>query len=259
MGGLLYKDFVSVSGKKLIVGITFFTLVYSVLRIAFSGCVRNELFMATNELGQEVNILDSFFIMGQGLFVVGVIGLMNGWVSKIVGGDQKNKIKNYVYSMPIEKNTYIASKYVFIGVSAYTFFSVAMIWSTICNAFCGEGNLLEVSTLLGAFLAPCISLVLLSAAIELPMFILMGRDKAMLVKIAIIMVIAFVVIGFLFFGDLNRIGEKLNIATFVEWCNTHAFAVSFIQVVSPVVILALYYMSYCITCHFNKKEAANIE
>ena len=81
----------------------------------------------------------------------------------------------------------------------------------------------------------------------------------MLVKIAIIMVIAFVVIGFLFFGDLNRLGEKLDIVTFVEWCNTHVFAVSFIQVVSPVVILTLYYMSYRITCHFNKKEVANIE
>lgn len=259
MGGLLYKDFVSVNGKKLIVYITFLTLVYSVLRIAFPGCVRNEFFMATNELGQEVNLLDTFFIMGQGLFVVGVIGLMNGWVSKIVGGDQKNKIKNYVYSMPIEKNTYIASKYVFIGVSAYIFFSVAMIWGIICNAFCGEGDLLAVSTLLGAFIAPFISLGLLSAAIELPMFILLGRDKAMLVKIAIIMVIAFVVIGFLFFGDLNWFGEKLDIVTFVEWCNTHVFAVSFIQVVSPVVMLALYYISYRITCHFNKKEVANIE
>ncbi len=254
MGGLLYKDLVSVSGKKLMGIITFLTLAYSAFRIAFPGYVPNEFFMATNELGQEVNILDTFFIIGQGLLVVGMIGLMNGWVSKIVGSDQKNKIKNYVYAMPVEKNAYIASKYVFIGISAYIFFSVAMIWNIICNAFCGEGYLLDVSTLFGAFLVPLIGLVLLSAAIELPMFILMGRDKAMLVKIAIVMMIAFIVIGFLFFGDLKWFGEKFNIGVFVQWCDTHAFAISIMQVVSPVVILALYYMSYRITCHFGKKE-----
>jgi len=259
MGGLLYKDFVSVSGKKLIVFITFLTLVYSIFRIAFPGYAQDEPFTATNEQGQELNLPDAFFITGQGLFVVAVMGLMNGWVSKIVEGDRKNKIKNYVYSMPIEKNTYIASKYVFIGVSAYIFFSVAVIWNIICGAFCKEGFLLDVSTLLSAFLVPCISLILLSAAMELPMFILMGRDKAMLVKTAMIMVIAFIVIGFLFFGDLNRLGEKLNIVRLVDWCNRHVFALSLIQVVFPVVILSLYYISYCITCHFGRAEAANVE
>lgn len=254
MGGLLYKDFVSVRGRKLIGIIALLTLVYSAFRIAFPGYVPNEFFMVTNEPGQEVNLLDTFFITGQGLFVVGMIGLMNGWVSKIVGSDQKNKIKNYVYSMPVEKNTYIASKYVFIGISAYIFFSVAAIWNIIGNAFCKEGYLLDVSTLFGAFLVPVISLVLLSAAIELPMFILMGRDKAMLVKIAIVMTIALIVIGFLFFGDLKWFGEKFNIGVLVQWCNTHTFAISIIQAVSPVVILALYYMSYRITCHFDRKE-----
>ncbi len=259
MGGLLYKDFLSISGKKLMVIITLLTLIYSMLRIAFPGYIPNEPFMAVDGQGQEVNIIDMFFITGQGLFVVAMIGLMNGWVSKIVESDRKNKIKNYVYAMPLEKNTYIASKYVFIGVSAYIFFSVAMVWNIICNAFCKEGSLLAVSTLLNIFLAPCICLILLSAAIELPMFILMGRDKAMLVKIAILMMIAFVVIGFLFFGDLKRIEEILNINTFVAWCSTHTFEVRFIQVAVPVVILALYYMSYCITCHFDRKEMADAE
>lgn len=258
MGGLLYKDFVSVSGKKLIMIIILLTLVYSILRIALPGYVPNEFFMATNELGQKVNLIDTFFITGQGLFVVGLTAFMNDWISKIVEGEQKNKIKNYVYSMPIEKNTYIASKYVFIGVSAYIFFSVAMVWNIICNAFCAEA-LLDISELLGAFLAPCISLILLSAAIELPMFILMGWDKAILIKIAIIMMAAFVAIGFLFFGDLNWLEEKLDITKLIDWCNMHTFEVSCIQIAAPVVILALYYMSYCITCHFDKREAAKFE
>lgn len=256
MGGLLYKDFVSVKGKKLVWTMLILTVLYSGLRFAFPGTVDNAYFMVKNESNQTINILDTFFVMGLGIFLIAVLGLMNGWTAKLVEGERKNRIKGYLCSLPIEKNTYIASKYIFIAIAAYILMSLAFIWDVVGNAFCAEGPCSDMLALINSFIPTVIALALFSAAIELPMFLLMGKGKAMLVKTTIIMVIAFVCIGFLLFGNLNWLNENLNIAVFMEWCEAHTLLVSLIQTVAPVAILIFYYLSYRLTCRFENKGVA---
>lgn len=258
MGGLLYKDFISVSGKKLLVILSAGTVLYIVLRMLFPGTVVNPAFMVENEAGESINLLDSFFVMAFGILVVGLIGLLNGWVAKIVEGDTKNKIKGYLCAMPLGKNAYIASKYLFIGIAAYVFMSLMFIWEIACNAFCGT-MFQEIITAIGPFIPSLICLALLSASIELPMFIVMGKQNAMLVKTAVILLIAFICIGFLMFGDLNWFYEHFNIVLFVQWVQTHTVAVAVIQVLSPVMTMLIYVLSYRITCCLKNKEADDHE
>lgn len=129
-----------------------------------------------------------------------------------------------------------------------------MMWGVICNAFCREGVSSELMAAICSFIPLLICLVLLSAAIELPLFILLGVQKAKLVKIAVVMGIGFVVVGFLFFGDLNWLSENLSILVFMKWYETHTFEVAFLTILSPVITLALYYVSYRITCFFSNRE-----
>ncbi len=255
MGGLLYKDFISVKGKKLVWTMLSLTLIYSGLRFAFPGTVENTFFMAVNESGQMINMADSFFVIGLWIFLIAVLGLMNGWTAKIVEGERKNKIKGYLCSLPIEKNTYIASKYIFIAVAAYLFMSLAFVWDIVGNAFCAEGPFSDMLSMISSFIPTVTALALFSAALELPMFLLMGKEKAMLIKTAIILAIAFVCIGFLFFGDLNWLNENFNPAVFMEWCEAHVLLVLLIQITTPVVILILYYLSYRLTCRLETKAA----
>lgn len=259
MGGLLYKDFISVSGKKLVRMMMILTVLYSCLRIVFDGPGANAAFVSENESGQTVNLLDSFFVIGLGIFMTGVLGLMNGWAAKLVESDRKNKLKGYICSLPIEKNTYVASKYIFIAVAAYILMSLAFVWCIVCGAFCAEGYFAEMVSVIGSFIPSFMCLGLFSAAVELPMFLLMGKQKAMLVKIAMLMLIAFVCIGFLFFGDLNWFHENFDIAVFMKWCEAHTLLVSLTQMLVPVVTLALYYFSYRAACHFADKGAAGDE
>lgn len=259
MGGLLYKDFISVSGKKLVRTMMFLTVLYSCLRIVFDGPGAKAAFVAENEAGQTVNLLDSFFVISLGIFMIGVLGLMNGWSAKLVESDRKNRLKGYICSLPIEKNTYVASKYIFIAVAAYIFMSLAFVWGIVCNAFCAEGYFAEMVSVISSFIPSLMCLVLLSAAVELPMFLLMGKQKAMLIKIAMLMFLAFVCIGFLFFGDLNGMNENLNITAFMKWCEAHTLLVSLTQMLVPVVTLALYYFSYRAACRFAEKGVAGDE
>lgn len=254
MGGLLYKDFVSINGKKLVWILIIGTVLFFGLRVVFPGTMNQELFMTMTDDGQEVNLLDLLFISTFSCCMIGILGLMNGWVEKIVDGDTKNKIRGYICSLPLGKNAYIASKYLFIAISAYVFLSFEMMWGVICNAFCREGIFSELISVIGSFIPSLICLALLSAAIELPLFILMGVQKAKLVKTAVVMGIGFVCVGFLFFGNLDWISEHFNILVFMKWYETHTFEVTFFTILSPVITLALYYVSYRITCFFSNRE-----
>ena len=254
MAGLLYKDFVSVSGKKILIILICLTVLFIALRMVFPGTSDNLLFMAENGEGEMVSLLDLFFVIGLGFFLLSIFGIINGWVGKLVEGDDKNKIKGYLCALPIEKHTYFASKYIFIGVAAYVFMSVAMSWQIVANAFCMEGMVSDVLSMIGAMIPSVIYLALLSAAIELPMFLTLGKEKARIIKTTIILMIAFLVIGFSLFGDLVWIEQHLDITVFMKWYQNHLFAVSLLNILFPVITLVLYYLSYRITCHFAGRK-----
>lgn len=256
MGGLLYKDFVSVnriSKLKLTWILTVLTVLYITLRIAFPGTADIEGFLVENEDGQIVNIIDSFFVIALAFFVIGIMGLMNGWTAKIVDSDGKNKIQEYIGALPLDKNSYIASKYIFMAVSAYLFMSISYIWYISCTAFCRVGALADAAQVFGGFIPGFISFSLLMTAIELPLFILFGKEKAMFIKIAFIMLIAFILIGFLMFGDLVWFEQNFNIAVITKWCEKHRMGATITVLLSPVFVLALYYVSYRITCRLSDK------
>lgn len=256
MGGLLYKDFVSVNRinkVKLTWIMATLTILYIGLRIAFPGTADIEMFLAENVDGEMVNLLDTFFFVALWLFIVGTLGLMNGWVAKLVETDDKSKIRGYISALPLDKNAYIASKYIFMAVSTYVFMSIYYIWCISCLAFCREGIMADNVQLLGGLIPEFASLTLIIAAIELPLFILFGKEKAMLIKVAFIMLIAFAFIGFMLFGDLMWVEEHIDIVALAKWYKTHMVEMAIVVSLSPVFVLAIYYGSYRVTCHFAGK------
>lgn len=257
MGGLLYKDFVSVDRiRKLRVTwiLILVTLAYVVLRIAFPGTADMEGLVFRNEDGQMVNLVDLFFLMAYAIFTIVLASVINNWTAKIVEGDDKNKISTYISAMPLSDSAYIASKYIFIGISTYVFVSVSYIWGVACEAFCREGMLAEWTATLTGFVPYIIGLALLFAVIELPLFILMGKSKAMLVKIAFWMVIVLAAIGFIMFGNLAWIDEHFDVPNLMRWIGEHATELFLFRMCTPVIVLILYYVSYRVTCHFAKRK-----
>ena len=113
MGGLLYKDFISVNkiGKiKLTWLMAALTIIYIVLRMVFPGTADIPELMIKYGQGEMVNFLDIFFVSFLALWIITGLGIINGFIGKIVDGDDKNKIRGYISSMPLSKSTYVASK-----------------------------------------------------------------------------------------------------------------------------------------------------
>ena len=156
--------------------------------------------------------------------------------------------------MPINRNTYIASKYVFMGIAAYVSISYLYIMGVIFQAFCNEGRMLDLSDALMGLLVSILTLFMLMISIELPLFILLGKEKAQLYKIAFWIVIALIAVGYLLFGDVKYFEEHFNAENLINFFKNHQSELIVIETILPVIIFGLYYVSYRITCFFANRE-----
>lgn len=257
MGGLLYKDFVSVNriGKiKLTWLMAGLTLLFVILRILAPGSLAGDELYAVTDSAEFVNIIDIVFATFISFLLIGCFYLINSFVAKMVDGDDKNSTRVYLAGMPITKRTYIASKYVFVGVATYVFMSICLIWTFAALAFAEEGYAQLVLSFLELFIAPTFSISLLIAAFELPLFIVLGKVRATNIKVGILLCLAIAVVGFFLFGDLTLLEKFFNIEVFVRYVTKHLDFVTILQSMMPIIALVLFYASYRITAHFYMKK-----
>ena len=257
MLGLLYKDFTAVKGKKFLVFVAAMTLLFVVLRVAFPGTAELEGFMAMDQDGNEVNIIDAFFLV----FVLFNVIMAGNWsnmlVGRVVAHDGKNKIRNYLSTLPVGKKAYIISKFSFI-LAATVFVSLVLyIWCAVLEAFTGVNFTDGLVKLVKDFLPSFFAIVLLLASFELPMNIFWGREKAMIVKVSFLMLCGFFVIGFLLFGDLS-VFNRIDIEKVMIWTATHAKGIKLFTRLFPVGVLAMFFGSCFLTSvAYEKKKNLN--
>lgn len=265
MAGLLYKDFVGIKGRRIVLLLAGFTVLFLILRFLFPGNVDAVMsgVMTENEAGELVRLTvgdfrDSLLVMLPMLFIVCSFFLPSTWTAAICRHDEKNKTRQYTRTLPLDKNAYIASKYLFIGIAVYIIFSLLNIWVIIFDSVAGDNNSAKCLLLLSQFLMAFCGLSLVVASIELPFFITFGVKKGMLLKTAILEIAAFLVMAYLFFGNL-KIFENFNIYAFSNWCESHLAASTFISVLSPVAELFIFWLSYRITCRINRNREVEID
>lgn len=258
MAGLLYKDFVITCRMKktnLVWLIIIATILFGALRIFTSDLVSDPDFLLLDENGKGAgSLIDLTFLMFTTAFMTMCMSWINLFVTKITESDDKNKIKGYLQVMPIGKYDYIASKYIFIGIVCYVLLSFEMVWTMFCIEYGMEGILAELATMLQSLVLSLTCVSLFIAAIELPLFLYWGKEKATLVKVSIGMGIAFVVIGYVLFGDLS-IFENMDLFHIMDWVKAHETEITVVNVISPILVIALYYLSYRISCKLmDQKE-----
>lgn len=255
MGGLLYKDFLSVKGKKISAIILVMTFVFLVLRLLLPG---GDIDMADAATQTDAGLYDFFLWTLPALFVFCSLGLPSIWTKSLISNDEKSKIKAFTKALPFGKNTYIASKYIFIAVSVYILMSVSLIWCEIYNCNAGKNQITDLIEALKSFLIVFASASLVIAAVELPFFITLGTGKAQMIKTAILEFLFLLVIAGLFFGNLEKLAN-IDLFVFIEWYKTHPFTIDLWAVLSPVISSLLYICSYKLTCVLNKNREVGID
>lgn len=264
MAGLLYKDFIGIKGRWIVLILTGCTLFFLILRFLFPGNVTTVMAggLVENEAGELVEMTvgelrDSMLVQLPMLFMIVGLYPATTWSAAICRHDEKNKTKQYTAALPLGKNAYIASKYLFIGIAVYVLFSLDTIWIMIFNSVAGDTNSAECLMVLSQFLMAFLGGALVLAAVELPFFITFGVKKGMLVKTAILEGAAFLAMAYLFFGDLN-IFKNFDIFIFINWCEEHPLIATLISILSPVAELFIFWLSYRITCRINRNREVEI-
>lgn len=265
MAGLLYKDFIKIKGMKIIWILLVCTVLFTVLRLAFPGNVDTPVpgIMVEDKTEELIQITagelrDSLFIMLPLLLIACSLVLPSTWTSAICMDDEKNQTRQFIRALPLDKNAYIASKYIFIAVAVYVLFSIETAWIIIFNSVAGNNECSKLMAAVSQLLAVFSGFSLLLASIELPFFLTFGVKKGKLLKAAAIEALAFLAIAYLFFGNL-KIFENFNIIAFADWCKEHLVIVALISVIFPIVDIVIYWLSYRAACRINQSREVEID
>ena len=257
MGGLLYKDFVAVKGKRLVLTMIIATCLFIVLRMIFRGNNEGSIYVLENIDGELVNLFDTFFLFGAFFIIWMGAFLINNWGSAIMRFDDRDKTRGYLFSMPLNKRTYVASKYIFIAIVIYVVFSLFLIWNVTAASFMREGVSMDMLYLVNGFSVPFLCMILIMEAFEIPMFLLMGKEKAQMFKTAFWMALAMLAIAWFLFGDLDKIAG-FDIDKIIKWIDAHEFEMMLMTVLSPIISLGIYYLSYLTAAGlYERKEVSD--
>lgn len=245
MGGLLYRDFVSVykiRKTNLAVAVLIFVLVYVVFRVAFPGYKYASLATSPDA---AMNWIDAVAFMMLAMTPVLLLGLSGYAMNHIISQDEKNKVRAYIIGMPISKNTYIASKYVFMIIQCYVTLAISYVMGSFFLAYCVE-DIQQVGSFLLAMLLPMVCFILFYMSFDIPLLILNGSNKARIIEYIVLAAVAIVLIGVTLFADLDSMGTSIE--SIINWFNNNSTLISIVEILMPVIVGVIYYLSYRITC-----------
>lgn len=242
MVGLLYKDFLAVKGRLYILFISLGMLLYFLMRIAL-----------LHVDGIDLIMLSQYF----GLCGILFLFLVNQIEVGMISADEGRRQKNYYLGLPISKQQYVASKYVFLLIGFYVVLSVLLVFGYISRIGCKdetvEGNLYQLMTLVPTLACT----MLFIPSIELPFYIGFGSKKGAQIKNGLLIALFFFIIVYMMFGNLDII-DQISVMKLLDYLTEHPDILLVCQVFLPYCSLGLYYLSYRISCLlFLRKEWEN--
>ena len=157
-------------------------------------------------------------------------------------------------ALPLDKKKYVASKYIFVGILTYVFLSLYYILLVINNAFMSDvERLVNSANLCMAIAVPSMCLVLIMHMVDIPVNLLFGNVKARTFQTIFWLMVGFAVVAFFLFGDLEIL-DKWDFLKLIEWADKHAFELTVVSILSPVISIFFFWLSYKITVFFYERK-----
>ncbi len=172
--------------------------------------------------------------------------------------DESKKWASFIISTPLGARGQVKSQYLLTIFMLFAVNTACFVISSICDIISGESG----SGIFG-FSAIAFYLLLLFKSVELPFTVYFGSKMGNNVKTGILLGLFFIIGVYLLFGDLSIFGSW---DSFMKWLtgiftgDTKATESMIITMtLSQLAALALYYVSYRISCKLYAKGAMNYE
>lgn len=234
MAGLLYKDFVAVHGK-------IHTVALLALTVAL-GLFSASPLPAVGDYNGAVMICFLVFIMSMTLPLT--VGM--SITGSLIAVDEGARKKAYLFSLPVNKRQYVASKYIFILICYYVTLSVIVLWVQFASIFSDKASMGDLLAGVSGLAPLWIQVLLMLNAVELPFLIVKGTRMGGAIKTTILAMLMYAIFGFMLFGDISFLDSSilLNLA---NWMEANEETLMVLQVIGPVIVGILYYLSYRIS------------
>ena len=240
MTGLLYKDFVAIRGK-----------IYALCAVAALVLGFLARLLIRDDATEYLLVMYLIILV----FVLYVL-INNKIETDLMQVDEAKKQKQYSISLPITKKQYVAAKYVFMLLVFYIVQSFVTLFCYIIALDCVTTLCVQLVSIIMTILPIITTIMMVVTAIELPFFIGVGYKKGSLLKQGLLEVVFVVGIIYLLFGDL-RIFDNVSLYVFVAWIEKHQVVVNALHIFTPVIGLAVYYISYRISCALYERRELN--
>ena len=89
MGGLLYKDFLSINGRKMVTIFSVFTVLLVVLKLIVAFAYIPDAWLMENSEGEVMSFFDYLVSIPAQMLPIMCIGFIAGWVPNVIQNDEK--------------------------------------------------------------------------------------------------------------------------------------------------------------------------
>ncbi len=238
MKGLLYKDFAELRGGW-ILSATIAAFLFLVV-----------LCMATGGSGDAEVMLPWLIGMFVVVFAILTVFVLDG---RLVRNDEGKKQREYILSLPLSRQQYVLSKYLFLLLAVLAAMllcgALVLIAGMCVDGDTGSGLLKD----LGRAIVPLFSGGIILCSIEMPIFMLYGVKKGNAIKTSIFILLTYVFVIYLLVGNLDML-ERFQEALF-SWYDGHKNIFKVLLTVLPYVASAMYVGSFLLTSKlFGRKE-----
>ena len=229
MKGLLYKDFIASNDRYYAI----FAVLQFVLVIFFR-------IMMKSDAGTEVGAVYVFSI-----FLMYPIMLIFFMAETLLKNDSKKQI-TYIISTPITRKEYTKSKYIYIFIAFALISLIGILEYLLLKSGVKISNSKKLLDNIGKMIPIIIAGCMFIVSIELPLYFRLGVEKGKAIKEGLLLLVFFVFMGYVFFGDLD-VFKNINLMKLFEMLIGEKKNMIYVQIGAPIVAVGTYMLSFFIS------------
>lgn len=245
MAGLLYKELI-INKKNLM----YIFVIYLIMPMMMLLVKSNSEDAETTEMFMPLFMIMMFFYV----FFLVFMMIPNNFET-----DENKKWAYFISSSPKLVKGQIGAKYLMAFIIYFVLQAFCMLSAALYEFVYKVGSVVPLCAVMNAVMS---FLVLFLHALEFPFIVRFGFKNGSNIKALLFLVIISVAIVYALFGDLSVFGSLdhfferiMNLLSGKGLSDTTLFVLS----IAPYLVLAVYYLSYRISCSFYLKGAENFE
>lgn len=258
MKGLLYKEFLIVRGRSILLGLGIALLAFLMLRVAFPGADAIAKEGAETASAPVGYMYDALFMSIAGLFPVVGIVLLTPLVKLLTENGRKRKERAYTMALPLPADSAVKAKYVtFAGWVLVTLLcSVILMGLYFINA--GNNQASDTVKTFLKMMPVVFAVIMFFGSIELFAYLGLGKRKGDALMILLLVPLALVLVWCLFFIDPAAL-SKFNIGAILQLWQNHKTLVRIIGALAVAGSAGLYYLSFRIVRRMELNRKAEFD